>query len=50
MAKTHVSKLRYRLSQTSVKEVIAGGMHEFVDHLQTELNQIGNGMHDDFFS
>lgn len=49
-AKTQISNLRHRLSKTSVKEVIAGGMHEFVDHLQTELNQIGNDMHEDFFS
>lgn len=49
-AKQQISKLRKRLSETSVKHVIAGGMHEFVDHLQTELNGIGNSMHEDFFS
>jgi uncharacterized alpha-E superfamily protein len=49
-AKTQICELRHRLSNTSVKEVIAGGMHEFVDHFQTELNQIGNGMNEDFFN
>ncbi len=49
-AKKRISQLRHRLSKTSVKEVIAGGMHQFIDSLQHELNQIGVGMNEDFFS
>jgi len=30
--------------------VLAGVMHQFVDTLQIELNQIGESMNQDFFS
>ncbi len=50
LGKTRIAKLRHRLSKTSVKEVIAGGMHQFVDHLQTELNEVGAGLHEDYFN
>ncbi len=42
--------LQHRLSETSVEEVLAGGMHQFVDVLQTELNGVGEAMNQDFFS
>ena len=41
--------LQHRLQETSVKEVLAGGMHQFVDVLQTELNQIGEALNHDYF-
>lgn len=43
------AELRHRLSETSVKEVLAGGMHQFVDVLQKELNRIGDAMNQDYF-
>jgi len=49
LARYRVAQLQHRLSQTSVKEVLAGGMHEFIDALQVELNLIGDAMNHDFF-
>ena len=48
-AKRRIAVLRQRLEHTNVKEVLAGGMHQFIDALQDELNQIGNAMNHDFF-
>lgn len=48
-AEARVAKLRHRLSKTSVQEVIAGGMHQFVDGLQRDLNEVGRAMNEDFF-
>jgi len=42
--------LRAELAYTQADEVIAGGMHEFVDNLQTRLNQVGESIHDCFFA
>lgn len=44
-----IGELKHRLSFTEVKEVLAGGMHEFVDGLQRDLNAIGNTLVDDYF-
>ncbi len=49
-AEQRVVTLMQRLVDTHVKEVLAGGMHQFVDTLQIELNQIGESMNQDFFS
>jgi uncharacterized alpha-E superfamily protein len=45
-----MGELRHRLSHTQVKEVLAGGMHQFIDQLQTALNRIGGAMNEDYFS
>jgi len=45
-----ISALRHRLAQSNVKEVIAGGMHQFVDLVQMELNQIGESLNYDYFN
>ena len=44
-----VRKLEHRLRHTSVEEVLAGGMHEFIDGLQTELNEVDGALSRDFF-
>jgi uncharacterized alpha-E superfamily protein len=49
LARHRIGRLRHRLTETSVEEVLAGGMHEFVDVLQGELNQVGDAMNDDYF-
>lgn len=41
--------LQKRLATTHVDQVLSGGMHQFVDLLQTELNQIGEAMNNDYF-
>ncbi|HXJ56619.1 MAG TPA: alpha-E domain-containing protein [Verrucomicrobiae bacterium] len=38
------------LSYASVDEIIAAGLHEYLDHLQTRMNQVGTGIHDTFFA
>ena len=48
-AKQRSSKLRHRLAMTSVEEALAGGIHQFIDVLQTELNSIGKAMNQDYF-
>jgi uncharacterized alpha-E superfamily protein len=48
-AKQLTAELRHRLSNTSVKEVLAGGMHQFIDTLQIALNRIGEAMNEDYF-
>ena len=49
VAKARTSALRYQLSETSVKDVLDSGMHQFIDALQMELNQIGEAMNEDYF-
>jgi uncharacterized alpha-E superfamily protein len=38
------------LAYAQVDELIAGGLHEYLDSLQTQMNQIGVHIHDTFFS
>jgi uncharacterized alpha-E superfamily protein len=38
------------LSYTSVDEVIASGLHEYIDDLQTRMNKVGAGVHEEFFA
>lgn len=48
-AKQKLAALRHRLGSTNVKEVLAGGMHQFVDAIQADLNEIGSALNEDFF-
>ena len=43
-------RLRSELDFTSVDEIVAGGLHEFIDSLQTKLNDIGAATTDCFFT
>lgn len=45
-----VGRLATDFDYTSVDDVIDRGMHEFIDDLQTSLNNIGNAIHEDFFT
>jgi uncharacterized alpha-E superfamily protein len=38
------------LSFTSVDEIINSGLHEYLDHLQTQMNQVGAGFYETFFA
>jgi uncharacterized alpha-E superfamily protein len=42
--------LRSDLAYASVREVLNGGLHEFLDRLQTRLNGIGAALDSTFFS
>lgn len=48
-AQQRITALRHRLKNTNVKEVIAGGMHQFIDRLQVEINAIGESLAQDYF-
>jgi uncharacterized alpha-E superfamily protein len=45
-----LGQLRSELAYTRADEVIERGLHEFVDDLQSRLNQIGGAIHDTFFA
>ena len=49
LARQRIAALRHRLQNTTVKEVIAGGMHQFIDQVQLELNAIGESLAQDYF-
>ena len=49
LSRHRIGRLRHRLMETRVEEVLAGGMHEFIDLLQGELNGVGEAMNDDYF-
>jgi uncharacterized alpha-E superfamily protein len=38
------------LSYASVDEIIGAGLHEYLDDLQTRVNQVGAGIHETFFA
>jgi uncharacterized alpha-E superfamily protein len=38
------------LSFASVDDIIGWGLHEYVDELQSKMNQVGSGIHDTFFA
>ncbi|MEM1069321.1 MAG: alpha-E domain-containing protein [Planctomycetota bacterium] len=48
-AKQLTESLMQRLHDTSVEEVLASGMHQFIDSIQVELNRIGEAMNQDYF-
>lgn len=49
-AERQLGQLRAELAYTQAEDVIAGGLHEFVDHLQTRINSVGNAIFDSFFA
>lgn len=44
----HVGRLRADLAYTTVEEVLAIGLHEYIDNLQTRLNHIGEAIFQTF--
>jgi uncharacterized alpha-E superfamily protein len=45
-----LSALRARLEQTNIQEIFDGGLHEFVDHFQQELNTASSAIFSSFES
>ncbi|HEX6987174.1 MAG TPA: alpha-E domain-containing protein [Planctomycetaceae bacterium] len=45
-----LGRLRSELDYTHVSDVIAAGMHEFIDELQAKLNDVGAAVHATFFA
>jgi uncharacterized alpha-E superfamily protein len=49
-AEQRLGQLRAELAYTQAEEVIASGLHEFVDDLQRRLNLVGDAIHECFFA
>src|SRR5690606_27485230 len=45
-----LGRVRSELDYTHVDDVIAAGMHEFIDELQARLNDVGDAIHATFFA
>lgn len=46
----HLGKLRSQLEFSNIREVFQVGLHQYLDDLQTKLNQIGQSIHETFFA
>lgn len=49
-AEQRLGRLQSELAYTQAQEIIATGMHEFVDRLQQRLNTVGDAIHETFFA
>jgi uncharacterized alpha-E superfamily protein len=45
-----LGKLRAELDFIMIEEIIQAGLHEFLDHIQTQLNELGESIFETFFS
>lgn len=45
-----MGKLRSELDYTQIEDIIGGGMHEFIDSLQTRLNTVGQAIYDEYIA
>jgi uncharacterized alpha-E superfamily protein len=45
-----LGELCSELAYAQVEDIIGGGLHEYLDRLQTRLNLVGVGVHDTFFA
>jgi uncharacterized alpha-E superfamily protein len=45
-----LGQLRAKLAYTRASDIIAQGLHEFVDDLQLHMNEVGAAVHDTFFA
>ncbi len=45
-----LGELCSELAYAPVDEIIAGGLHEYLDGLQTKMNQVGTGIYETFFA
>lgn len=50
LAEQKLGKLRSDLEFTTIQEIVAHGMHEFIDDVQTRINEIGEAINDSFFT
>lgn len=49
-AEKRLGRLCSELDYTSIEDIFDEGLHEFVDRLQTRLNEVGVALHDSLFS
>jgi uncharacterized alpha-E superfamily protein len=50
VAEQRLGRLRSELDYGNIKEIIADGIHEFIDGFQTRLNLVGEAIHEAFFA
>lgn len=49
-AEQRLGRLRAELDYANIREIIAGGIHEFIDHFQSKLNEVGDAIFETFFA
>lgn len=49
-AEQRLGRLCAELNYTQIEEIIQGGLHEFLDKLQTQLNQVDDAVFETFFA
>ena len=49
-AEQRLGQLRAKLAYSNADDIIGSGLHEFIDHLQEELNQVGESISETFFA
>jgi uncharacterized alpha-E superfamily protein len=49
-AEQHLGRLRAELAYTDTRQIVARGLHEFLDALQKKLNQVDQAIFDTFFA
>lgn len=49
-AEQRLGLLRSQMDYASINGIIKRGLHEYIDGFQTELNKIGEAIHEDFFA
>lgn len=50
LAEQRLGRLRAELEYTSIQEILSAGLHEFLDGIQSKLNQIGDAIFETFFA
>jgi uncharacterized alpha-E superfamily protein len=45
-----LGELCSELAYAQIDDVIGGGLHEYLDRLQTKMNRVGSGIHETFFA
>jgi uncharacterized alpha-E superfamily protein len=45
-----LGRLRSELDYLTIKDIVDQGLHEFLDHLQLEMNEVGEKMFETFFA
>lgn len=49
-AEQRLGRLRADVNYAQIREIIDGGLHEFIDDFQTKLNSVGAAIHQTFFA
>ena len=49
-AEQKLGRLRSELNYSRIDEVMNQGLHEFIDHFQTRLNEVGEAIYESFFA